>query len=112
MQRKDGRKKNKEAQKEIRILAINHWKKTGNMLETARIFNVSYPAVRKWVKKYQDGGSKDLETDERGRPVGKELVAAQEKKIIWKISNKQPEQMKLSFGLWTRENVGGLIFKE
>lgn len=112
MQRKDGRKKSKEAQKEIRLLAINHWKKTGNMLETARIFDVSYSAMRKWVRKYHGGGSKDLQIDERGRPEGKALTRLSEKKIIWKISNRQPEQLKLSFGLWTRENVGELVFKE
>lgn len=112
MQNKDGRKKTKEAQKEIRMLAIHHWKKHGNMLEVVRIFGVSYPAIRKWVKKYKAGGTKDLEGDERGRPEGKEMSAKQEKNIIFKISNRQPEQLKLSFGLWTRENVGELLFRE
>ena len=112
MQRKDGRTKTKETQKEIRLLAIAHWKEHGNMLEVVRIFGVSYPAIRKWVKKYKEGGTKELTVDERGRPQGKELSVKQEKNIILKISNKQPEQLKLSFGLWTRENVGELIFRE
>lgn len=112
MQTKDGRSKSKEAQKEIRLLAIDHWKKTNNMLEVARTFGVSYPAIRKWVKKYQESGTKGLEVDERGRPEGKELTQKQEEKIIWKITNKHPEQLKLSFGLWTRENVGEFINKE
>lgn len=111
MKKHDGRNKSKEAQKEIRILAINHWKKTGNMLDVVRTFRVSYPAIRKWVKKYQSNGIDELKSDERGRPEGKELSPKQEEKVIWKISNKHPEQMKLAFGLWTRENVGELIHK-
>ena len=114
MQRKtqDGRKKSKEAQKEIRNLAITYWLKHGNMLEAAREFNVSYPAIRKWVKKYKQGGPTKLHVDERCRPEGKELSGKQEQTIISKITNKQPEQLKLSFGLWTRENVGELIARE
>lgn len=112
MQKQDGRTKSKEAQKEIRMLAINHWKKTGNMREVVRTFGVSYPAIRKWVKKYQSNGVKILHTDKRGRPEGKELTAKQEERIIWKITNKHPEQLRLAFGLWTRENVGELIYKE
>ena len=112
MKKQDGRNKGKEAQKEIRILAINHWKKTGNMLEVVRTFRVSYPAVRKWVRKYQSDGMKVLHSDERGRPEGKELTTQQEEKIIRKITDKHPEQLKLSFGLWTRENVGELIYRE
>lgn len=112
MQKQDGRSKSKEAQKEIRLMAINHWKKTGNMAEVVRTFGVSYPAVRKWVSKYEANGLSVLKSDKRGRPEGKELLPEQEEKIIRKITNHQPEQMKLAFGLWTRENVGELIFKE
>lgn len=112
MQRNDGRSKSKESQKEIRLLAINHWKKTGNMLEVARIFGVSYPAVRLWVRKYQSNGMGEMKADRRGRPKGKEFTPKQEKNIIWKISNKHPEQLKMSFGLWTRENVRELIERE
>jgi transposase len=109
MQENDGRRKSKEAQKEIRMLAINHWKKTGNMLEVSRIFGVSYPAVRGWVKKFKGQGLEELKADNRGRPKGKELTARQEAVIIRCITNRQPEQLKLAFGLWTRENVGELI---
>lgn len=112
MKRKDGRKKSKEGQKEIRLLAVAYWKKHGNMLEVVRIFGVSYSAIRKWVKKYNDGGGKSLATDERGRPLGRELSAQQERGMIQKITDKHPEQLKLSFGLWTRANVGALLFKE
>jgi transposase len=112
MQKNDGRHKSKEAQKEIRMLTIEHWRKNGNMQEAARVFGVSYPAVRKWVKKFQAEGSTILVEDRRGRPTGKELSMRQEKAIISKISSKQPEQLKLTFGLWTRENVAELILRE
>lgn len=112
MEKRDARTLKKEAQKEIRILAIEHWKKNGNMAEAARIFGVSYRAVRKWVSKYSEKGVEHLAEDRRGRPIGKELTRKQEVRIIWKISTKQPEQLRLAFGLWTRENVGELINRE
>lgn len=112
MQITDGRSKSKEAQREIRMIAIKLWKQTGNMQEVARTFGVSYSAVRKWVDRYKADGVKVLISDDRGRPEGKELTPEQEKKIISKITNNHPEQLKLVFGLWTRENVGELIFQE
>ena len=106
MQKTDGRTKSKEVQKEIRMMAVNHWKKTGNMLEVVRTFRVSYPAVRKWVARYKSNGVEVLKADERGRPQGKEFTPKQEEKIIWKITNKHPKQLKLSFGLWTGRTEG------
>jgi len=112
MQRKDGRSKSKSAQKEIRILAIRHWRKCGNMMEAAKTFGISYRAIRNWVEKYNKKGKGSLEHDNRGRPPGKELTPQQERSLIGKITNKNPEQLKLKFGLWTRENVAGLMSRE
>lgn len=82
------------------------------MKETVRIFKVSYSAIRKWVGLYNQEGKSALTTDHRGRPKGKELTQAQERSLIKKISNKTPEQLQLRFGLWTRENVGALLYQE
>lgn len=110
--KKDGRQLSKDAQREIRLRAIEYWKKNVNMKEAARVFEVSYSCMRKWVDSYKSKGQKSLLKDERGRPKGKELTPEQEKAIIKKISTKQPDQLKLSFGLWTRENVAELIERE
>lgn len=109
---RDGRKLDKIAQQEIRLRAIENWKRTSNMAETARTFGIPLITVRKWVTKYRTSGLRSLKKDERGRPLGKELSAEQEKEICKMITVHQPEQLKLPFGLWTRANVGELIFEQ
>lgn len=109
---KDGRKLDKSAQQELRLRAIALWRKNQNMRSTAEVLQIPYVTIRKWVSKYEQSGSKSLVSDKRGRPKGKELSAGQERTIIKYISSKQPEQLQLSFGLWTRENVAELIYKE
>lgn len=82
------------------------------MAETARTFGIPLITVRKWVTKYRTSGLRSLKKDERGRPLGKEPSAEQEKEICKMITVHQPEQLKLPFGLWTRANVGELIFEQ
>ena len=112
MQKIDNRTLSKEAQAELRARVIEYWIKNGNMSKAADIFNVPYITIRKWVKKYNDEGHNSLFSDNRGRPVGKEISTVQENRIIKKITDKSPEQLKLKFGLWTRETVAELIFRE
>lgn len=112
MKKLDARQLSKTSQLEIRLRAVEHWRLNGNMVETAQVFGVSYAVVRKWVSSYKSGGQKALAKDKRGRPVGKELTKSQERTIIRKITSRQPDQLKLTYGLWTRENVGELIERE
>jgi transposase len=111
MQR-DGRKLDKSAQQELRLRVIDQWRKSGNMTQTAQVFGVPLITVRKWVGKFKEGGMKSLKVDERGRPKGKELTSKQEQEVRRMITDKQPEQLKLPFGLWTRSNVSELIFEQ
>lgn len=111
MQR-DGRKLDKSAQQELRLRVVEYWRKNGNMRQTALTFGVPLITVRKWILKFEDGGMKSLRIDERGRPKGKELTSQQESEIRKNITDKQPEQLKLPFGLWTRSNVGELIYEQ
>lgn len=108
----DGRKLAKEAQKEIRLRVIDYWQKNRNMAQAGFIFGVPYVTVRKWVSKVKEEGIASLEIDQRGRPEGKELSKSQETKIIKKLIDKTPDQLKLRFGLWTRETVSELIWRE
>jgi transposase len=112
MQRKDGRKLSKEAQQELRLRVIDHWEQTQNMRAAAEAFNVPYVTVRKWVSKLKQSGIASLDEDRRGRPAWRELSEAQEKRIIRMITEKNPDQLKLRFGLWTREMVGELMARE
>lgn len=112
MKTKDGRKLSKEAQKELRLRVITYWQEHQNMSQASTVFKVPYVTVRKWVAKTKLNGQESLILDGRGRPVGKELLPGQEKRIIRKMTNKTPEQMKLRYGLWTREVVSELIWRE
>ena len=108
----DGRKLSKEAQMEVRMRVIEHWQKSGNMKQAGVLFGVPYITVRKWVSKVKGEGIASLKKDQRGRPEGKELNKTQESKIIKKLIDKTPDQLKLRFGLWTRETVSELIWRE
>jgi len=55
--------------------------------------------------------SSEDEQIKENRPKGKELLLKQEKKVKRMIMDKQPEQLKLPFGLWTRANVAELIYE-
>jgi hypothetical protein len=55
--------------------------------------------------------SSEDEQIKENRPKGKELLLKQEKKVKRMIMDKQPEQLKLPFGLWTRSNVAELIYE-
>jgi len=112
MKSKDGRKLSKDAQKELRLRVIDHWQEHQNMSQSATIFKVPYVTVRKWVAKIKLNGKESLTLDGRGRPLGKELLPRQEERIIRRMTDKTPEQMKLRYGLWTREVVGELIWRE
>lgn len=108
----DGRKLSKEAQLEIRMRVIEHWQKHGNMAQAGTLFGIPYITVRKWVNKFNNEGIGSIKSDQRGRPEGKELNKTQEDKIIRKLIDKTPDQLKLRFGLWTRESVSELIWRE
>lgn len=110
--KQDGRNLSKEVQMEIRHKAVLHWQKHGNMQQTSELFGVSYPAMRKWVSLFKRNGKTALKSDRRGRPKGRELSRDKASTIIRKISDRTPEQLKLPFGLWTRENVGALLLRE
>jgi transposase len=82
------------------------------MSQAGELYSVPYVTVRKWVTKVKNEGINSLVKDERGRPEGKELNKTQESRIIKKLIDKTPDQLKLRFGLWTRETVSELIWRE
>jgi len=68
-------------------------------------------AVIRAMQAYERGGWSAVAVPIVGRPVGsgRQLTAEQEKKIQQLIQDRTPDQLKLSYALWTRQAVSELI---
>lgn len=77
----------------------------------ARLFGVSRQTVNGWVKAHQQGGERALSSRKRGRRPGEQqaLRPWQQAQIARAIRDKNPDQLKLAFFLWTREAARDLI---
>jgi transposase len=62
-------------------------------------------------KAFRRGGWSAVKVKHGGRPVGsgRQLTAEQEKRIQQLIADRTPDQLKLSYALWTRQAVSELI---
>lgn len=113
MEKKIKRRKNKQAQEESRIRVATYLKeKRGTQKEASVIFGITERAVNKIWAAYKKGGMKALHSKKRGSKGGTKLKEAQGSEIRKLIKDKLPDQLKLPFGLWTREAVQQLIFQK
>ena len=87
--------------------------KKGNMtqIEIGEVVGVGRNVICEWVKKWKLGGLKALKPACSGRPVGtgRTLNSSQERELQKCLIEKNPEQYKMDFALWTRSAVQGLI---
>lgn len=105
------RRKNKQAQEETRFRVADYLrKKLGTQKEASVIFGITERAVNKIWATYKKGGKSALRSKKRGVNQGKKLKKGQAHQIRQLIKDKMPDQLKLPFGLWTREAVQQLIF--
>ena len=107
----DARKLSTDTQKEKRILAMRLRDKGMKNSEVAQIVGVNPGTVSIWRSRYLKDGKRGIEIGQRGRKIGdkKRLTSDQEKKIITKLIDTTPQQLKFKFALWTREAVQTLI---
>ena len=114
MKKEDARKFTTETQEQLRKQAIRlrKWGKTYKEIGT--IVGVHKDTAWKWWKKYQSEGLKGLKVQTRGRGEGAQhsLDISQELKIQKLISENTPDQLKLTFALWTRQAVQKIIRSE
>lgn len=108
----DGRKRTPDAQQEIRNLVVVNRKKGVAPSEISEMLGITVRAEQKIWKKYKEKGSKGIVLRKRGRKSEKAVTRQQESQIKKMIENKLPDQLKLPFGLWTREGVGDLIYRQ
>ena len=104
-------RKNQYAQEEIRFRVADYLrKKTGTQKQASIVFDITERAVNKIWAKYKSGGKKALRSKKRGVNQGKKLKKDQAYQVRQLIKDRFPDQLKLPFGLWTREAVQQLIF--
>lgn len=106
----DGRNRSASAQAAIREQVVHYLKKKmGTQLQAAEVFGLTQRAVNKIWANYRKGGIRAIREKKRGVREGKKLSGKQAAEVRRLIKDKFPEQLKLAFGLWTREAVQQLI---
>ncbi|MEO6902850.1 MAG: IS630 family transposase [Bacteroidia bacterium] len=112
--KQDGRKLSPSAQAAIRKQLVSYIKRratdrTHTQENAAKVFGLSLSAVKQIWRKYKDGGLRSIEEKKRGVRGGKKINGIQSAEVRRLVKDKMPDQLKLSFGLWTREAVQALI---
>jgi len=103
----DARKLNQQAQYELRKQVVRLREKGLDNKAISEIVGLSQCHISTICKKYERGGLDAIKPGLRGRRHGaqRELTAEQEVGIQKLLVDKTPDQLKLSFALWTREAV-------
>ena len=111
MKKVDARSLKPEVQQQLRNQAIRLRRSGRKHKEIAEIVGVHLGTVCKWCKIYEREGAKGVRIKKRGRKLGshRTMTDEQEKHIRKLIQDKVPDQLKLSFALWTRIAVQQLI---
>jgi transposase len=114
MEKTDMRKQPPETLYELRKQVIRQKEKGLSNLEVVENTGLSpYMVSRIWCK-YKKEGLKGLKPKRRGRKTGDnaKLTKEQQAEIRRTIIDKTPDQLKLSFFLWTREAICGYIKRQ
>ena len=100
-----------ETRKTVKQQVIRLHKKGTKGRDIAEMLNLSEYAVSRIVRSYKKEGMDCIKELPRGRKHGEKrtLTPQQEKEIQRIIIDKHPEQMKLSFCLWTRAAIKQMI---
>ena len=107
----DMRSLSREARHERRVQVIRLRKAGRTYDEIAAQLGLSRTGVFNICKRHEAGGAKALHDAPGGRKEGdKRLLSAEQEATVRKlIADKTPDQLKMSYALWTRKAVGQLI---
>lgn len=98
------------SQERIRHLVVDFIKKQkGTRQQAADLYGVTLNGVQKIWKRYKEKGKRGLLSKKRGVQGGRKINGQQAAEVRRLIKDKLPDQLKLSYGLWTREAVQQLI---
>lgn len=108
---RDARSLSPSPQQALREQAIRLREDGKSYDEIGAIVGVHSTTVCQWYKRYERQGEAGLRAQARGRQPGSgsRLTTTQARRIQGLITDKLPEQLKLSFALWTRQAVAQLI---
>lgn len=114
MENTDARKLNQQAQFELRKQIVRLRKQGKEVKEISEITGISSTHISTIWQKYQRGGLDAIKPGVRGRRLGdqRQLSALQEKAVQKLLLDKTPDQLKLSFALWSRDAVRLAIKQE
>lgn len=114
MEKEDARYQTLQQLHERRKQVIRLHKRGIKVMELVQMTGLSYPAVRKVLDLFEQGGWAAIKPASRGRSKGdaRLLTPEQEAHIQKTICDKRPEQLKMDFFLWSRAAVMQLIEQE
>lgn len=114
MKKEDARSLPAAAQEEKRKQAVRLRRRGETYKAIAEAVGVHERTVIHWLCLYEAEGMDALKSRQRGRPsgAGRSLTVEQEKRIQQLITDKAPDQLKMTYALWTREAVKELIEQE
>lgn len=114
MDKEDGRKLTRQAQHERRKHAVRLHRRGMAIKDIAIALEMAQGTVRSAIKIARQDGLKALAPKPTGRSVGdkRRLTAEQELHIQRLICKHRPEQLKLTFALWSRATVLLLVKQE
>jgi len=114
MEKIDLRTATKEVKEDIRRRAIRMIRQGHKQSEISRMLGVNKNSVTTWYSNYRKHGTKGLKEKARGHKTGEGrlLTPLQEKEVQNMITDKMPDQLKLPYGLWTRQAIRELIKRE
>lgn len=109
MKKLDGRKLSHKTLEEIRIRAVMQVQKGQNPEEIISALGMSRSRIYNWLAAYRSGGWDALKSKKlNGRP--KKLTGKQMELIYKIIVQKNPQQYRLEFALWTLKLVKEMIY--
>lgn len=109
MSKKDGRHRTASAQATVREQVVRFLKKGSTQKQAMEIFGLSQSGVEKIWRKYKLAGKAGIKEKKRGVQGGGKINGRQSAQVREIIKDRMPDQLKLPFGLWTREAVQQLI---
>lgn len=90
----------------VRQRAVAAVLKGARQCHVAELFDVSPQTLSGWMKEYRERGTASFNYQKRGRKAGGgALTTAQGKAIVRLILTRTPDELGLSFFLWTRAAV-------